>query len=216
MLCNLFAKAQERKERGVILYYSPQTRAFPVLWTLEELAVEYDLKIVNLNQADKRRTSTGRLNPMMKVPALIDGDVVVTETGAILHYLAEKNSPPCLLPQLGDAARPRCIRWLFFVGSNFEPAMDERFNGWTPNPYYNGRGDFDRVRDVIAEALTEGSWLLGECFTVADIDLASDLRIACEGKLIPADREPFAGYLGRVGNRPAFVRATKIDADAAA
>jgi len=92
----------------------------------------------------------------------------------------------------------------------------ERFNGWTPNPYYNGWGDFDRVRDVIAEALTEGSWLLGERFTVADIYLASDLRIACAGKLISADHEPFAGYLDRVGKRPAFVRAIKIDADAAA
>jgi glutathione S-transferase len=199
----------------VILYYSPQTRAFPVLWTLEELAVEYELKIVNLKQAEQKKDEYRRINPMMKVPALTDGDVVVAETGAILQYLAEKNSPPCLLPQLGDPARPRCIRWLFFVGSNFEPAMGERFNGWTPNPYYNGWGDFDRVRDVIAEALTEGPWLLGECFTVADIYLASDLRIACAGKLISADREPFAGYLDRVGNRPAFVRATKIDADAA-
>jgi glutathione S-transferase len=76
-------------------------------------------------------------------------------------------------------------------------------------------GDFDRVRDVIAEALTEGSWLLGECFTVADLYLASDLRIASAGKLISADHEPFAGYLDRVGNQLAFVRA-KIDADAAA
>jgi hypothetical protein len=41
---------------------------------------------------------------------------------------------------------------------------------------------------------------------------ASDLRIACAGKLVSADHEPFAGYLDRVGNRPAFVRATKIDA----
>jgi glutathione S-transferase len=156
-----------------------------VLWILEELAVAYELKIVNLKQAGQKEDEYRRLNPMMKVPALTDGDVVVTETGAILQYLAEKNSPPCFLPQLGDAARPRCIRWLFFVDSNFEPAMGERFNGWTPNPYYNGWGDFDRVRDVIAEALTEGSWLLGECFAVADIYLASDLRIACEGKLMP-------------------------------
>jgi glutathione S-transferase len=77
MLCNLFAKAQERKERGVILYYSPQTRAFPVLWTLEELAVEYELKIVNLKQAEQKEDEYRRLNPMMKVPALTDGDVVV-------------------------------------------------------------------------------------------------------------------------------------------
>jgi glutathione S-transferase len=133
----------------VILYYSPQTRAFPVLWTLEELAVEYELKIVNLKQAEQKKDEYRRLNPMMKVPALTDGDVVVTETGAILQYLAEKNSPPCLLAQLGDATRSTCIWWLFFVGSNFEPAMGERFNGWTPNPYYNGWGDFDRVRDVI-------------------------------------------------------------------
>jgi glutathione S-transferase len=39
----------------VILYYSPQTRAFPVLWTLEELAVEYELKIINLKQAEQKK-----------------------------------------------------------------------------------------------------------------------------------------------------------------
>jgi glutathione S-transferase len=57
-----------------------------VLGTLEELAVEYELKIVNLKQAEQKGDEYRRLNPM-KVPALTDGDVVVTETGAILHYL---------------------------------------------------------------------------------------------------------------------------------
>ncbi len=199
----------------MILYYSPQTRAFPVLWTLEELGVEYELEIIDLKLGDQKKGEYRRLNPMMKVPALTDGDVVVTETGAILQYIAEKSPSPCLLPQIGDAMRPTCLRWLFFVGSNLEPAMGERFNGWTPNPYYNGWGDFDRVRNVIAEILNTGPWLLGGRFSIADIYLASDLRIARAGELIAADLEPFASYLDRIGSRPAFLRAMKIDSDLA-
>jgi glutathione S-transferase len=163
-----------------------------VLWTLEELDAQYELKIVNLKRRDQKKDEYRRINPMMKVPALSDGDVVVTETGAILQYIAERRPSPCLLPQLGDAIRPACLRWLFFVGSNLKPAMAEQFNGWTPNPYYNGWGDFDRVREVIAATLSAGRWVLGEWFTIADIYLASDLRIARMGELIAVDREPFA------------------------
>jgi glutathione S-transferase len=199
----------------MILYYSPQTRAFPVLWTLEELGVEYELKIIDLKLGAQKKGEYRRLNPMMKVPTLTDGHVVVTETGAILQYIAEKSPSPCLLPQIGDTTRPTCLRWLFFVGSNLEPAMGKRFNGWTPNPYYNGWGDFDRVRDVIAEILSVGPWLLGGRFSIADIYLASDLRIARAGELIAADIEPFASYLHRIGSRPAFLRAMKIDSDLA-
>src|SRR5215475_5823919 len=61
MLGNLSAKAKERKERGVILSYCPQTRAFPVLWTLEEPAVEYELKIVNLKQGEQKKDEYRRL-----------------------------------------------------------------------------------------------------------------------------------------------------------
>ena len=62
----------------MILYDSPQTRAFPVLWTLEEPAVECELKIVNLKQAEQQKDEYRRLNPMMKVPALADDEIVVS------------------------------------------------------------------------------------------------------------------------------------------
>jgi len=200
----------------MILYYSPQTRAFPVLWALEELGADYELKTVDLGRGDQKTDDYRRLNPMMKVPALADGDTVVTEAGAILLYLAEKDSNSSLLPQRGDPAYAACLKWLFFVGSNLEPAMGERFQGWLPNPYYNGWGDFDRVQNVMAEALAEGPWLLGAQFTVADIYLAADLRIARAGTLIAAELEPFAGYLDRIGSRSAFIRASEIDSSAAA
>ncbi|QWG18096.1 glutathione S-transferase family protein [Bradyrhizobium sediminis] len=200
----------------MILYYSPQTRAFPVLWALEEIGSEYELKIINLRQGAQKADDYRRLNPMMKVPTLADGETVVTETGAILLHLVDNPATSNLIPQRGDPRRAACIKWLFFVGSNLEPAMGERFQGWTPNPYYNGWGDFDRVQDVMSAALTQGPWLLGEQFTVADIYLAADLRIARMGDLIAADLAPFADYLHRIESRPAFIRTQELDARVAA
>jgi len=200
----------------MILYYSPQTRAFPVLWALEELGSEYELKIIDLQQGAQKTDEYRRLNPMMKVPALADAETVVTETGAILLYLFDSANPSNLIPRRGDPRRAACLKWLFFVGSNLEPAMGERFQGWQPNPYYNGWGDFDRVRDVMSAALAQGPWLLSEQFTVADIYLAAGLRIARMGDLIAADLPPFSAYLHRIESRPAFLRALEIDARVAA
>lgn len=195
----------------MILHYSPKTRAFPVLRALEEFGVEYDLKYVKLSDGEQRTEEFRRINPMMKVPALVDDDTIVTETGAILLYLAEKIRIPDLLPPVGDILRAPCLKWLFFVGSDLEPAMGERFQGWTPNPYYNGWGDFDRLQDVIAKELAQGPWLIGSQFTIADIYLAADLRIAESGKLISTDVQPYAGYFKQIRARPAFVRALEID-----
>jgi glutathione S-transferase len=195
----------------MILYYSPKTRAFPILWTLEELGAEYELKFLNLGAGEQKSDEYRRVNPMMKIPALVDKDTTITETRAILQYVAETVSDHELIPKQGDSRRAACLKWLFFVGSNLEPAMGERFQGWTPNPFYNGWGDFDRVRDVIAAGLNPGPWLLGSQFTVADIYLAADLRIARAGNLIAADLRPSAGYLERIEQRPSFVRALEID-----
>jgi glutathione S-transferase len=73
----------------VILYYSPRTRAFPVWRALQELGSRYELEIIDLKQGDQRKDEYRRLNPTMKVPALRDDEVVVTETGAVLLYVAE-------------------------------------------------------------------------------------------------------------------------------
>jgi glutathione S-transferase len=183
------------------------------LWLLEEIEADYKLEIVDLKNGAQKSDAYRRLNSMMKVPTLVDDGVVVNETGAILQYVAERHPSNGLLPAIEDAGRSVCLRWLFFVGSNLEPAMAEKFNGWNPNPYYNGWGDFDRVKLAINAALAPRPWLLGERFSVADIYLSSDLRIARLGNLIAAEDEPVASYLKQTEDRAGFVRASKIDAD---
>lgn len=193
------------------LYYAPRTRAYPILWALEELGLPYDLEVLDLKAGAQQSETFKAVNGMMKVPALVEGDEVVSETGAILLHLADRAGGSSLIPAIGEAGRPTCLRWLFFVGSNFEPAMAERFSGYTPSPYTNGWGDFDRVRSVVEQALASGPWLLGSRFTVADLYLVADLRIAVMSKLIDGAQEPFASYLARAEAREAFQRAQSID-----
>jgi glutathione S-transferase len=191
----------------MILYYYPATRAFPVLWLLEEIGAEYKLEVLDLKRGEQSAERYRQINPMMKVPVLVDDGTVISE-GAILQYVSEKHPSSGLMPAIGVPARAICLRWLFFVGSNFEPALAEKFGGWTPNPYYNGWGDFDRVKQAIDAALTPGPWLLGDQFS-------SDLRVARSGNVIASDDRQIGDYLQRIESRTKFAHAVKIDADLA-
>lgn len=199
----------------MILYYYPATRAFPVLWLLEEIGAEYKLEVLDLKRGEQSAERYRKISPMMKVPVLVDDGTVISETGAILQYVSEKRPSSGLMPAIGVPARAICLRWLFFVGSNFEPALAEKFGGWTPNPYYNGWGDFDRVKQAIDAALTPGPWLLGDQFSIADIYLSSDLRVARSGNMIASDDRLTGDYLRRIESRTKFAHAVKIDADLA-
>ena len=77
-----------------------------------------------------------------------------------------------------------------------------------------GFGDFDTVMDVLGQATAAASpYLMGERFTAADVVIGASLRWGMLFKLIP-ERPEFAAYVGRLTERPAFKRATELDAQA--
>jgi len=72
------------------LYGFGPTRSLRALWSLRELGVDFDFERVNLLAGDHQRPEFLRLNPAGKVPVLVDGDLVISESAAIVLYLAEK------------------------------------------------------------------------------------------------------------------------------
>jgi glutathione S-transferase len=192
------------------LYYWPKTRAFRVLWALEEIGAPYDLVRVNIREGAQATPQFRAINPMMKVPVLADGERTIAESGAILLHLAERFPAAQLAPAADDPRRGRFLQWLFFAVGCLEPAMAEKFAGATPHPSSFGWGDLTRVVEVLAKALAEGPWLLGEMFTAADILVGSSLAVAVQAKLIEPGA-PFAAYLARLHARPAFQTAQAIE-----
>src|SRR5580704_17261538 len=95
------------------LYEFAPTRSIRARWTLQELGVPFDAVTVNLIAGEHRRPEFLAMNPAGKVPVLVDGDVVLTESIAIVVYLAEKFPEKGILPA-DPGARAQGMRWLLF------------------------------------------------------------------------------------------------------
>src|ERR1044071_9750746 len=101
------------------LYEFGPTRAIRVRWTLQELGVDFEPIRVDLLAGEHRRPEFLKINPAGKLPVLVDGDFILTESVAIVLYLAEKYPEKGLLPS-GLRARAEVYRWLFFAVTELE------------------------------------------------------------------------------------------------
>ena len=104
------------------LYEFPPTRSIRVRWTLQELGVPFEAVTVNLIAGDHHKPEFLALNPAAKIPVLVDGDVVLTESVAAVMYLADKYPEQGLLPG-SLAARGQAYRWLLFAATELEQPL---------------------------------------------------------------------------------------------
>src|SRR3954467_7896731 len=137
------------------LYGFGPTRSLRALWSLRELGVDFEFEVVNLRAGDHQRPEFLRLNPAGKVPVLVDGDVVISESAAIVLYLAEKYPEKKLLPS-DLTTRAQVYRWVMFAMTELEPPL-WRITRHTallpeakrlPQDVALAREDFDRMAGV--------------------------------------------------------------------
>ncbi len=193
------------------LYHAPHSRSFGVLALLEELGVPYALHPLDFAKEEQLAPAFRAINPMGKVPALRDGDAIVTEQVAIFIHLADRFPAAGLAPPIGDPRRGPYLRWLVFYAAAFEPALIDKARGHDPgkramSPY----GGYDAVIETLAGALTPGPYLLGGRLTAADILWGTALGWTLAFKLVP-DRPVFTDYARRIGERPSVARAKAKD-----
>ena len=199
--------------RHVTLFHSPQSRSAGALVLLEELGADYELHVLDLKQGEQRKPEYLRINPMGKVPAIVHDGALVTEQGAVYAYLADLYPEAGITPALGDPLRGPYLRWLFYYGSSFEPALIDKSMKREPAPASTSPyGDYDTMLKTLTDQLAAGPWLLGERFTAADALWGTALRWTTMFKLVP-ETPVIAAYVARVAARPAVARAAKIDAD---
>lgn len=195
----------------LVLHHAAPSRSSTVLWMLEEVGEPYDLVVLDLKAGEQLQPAHLAVNPMGKVPALVADGTVIAEVGAICTYLADAFPKSGLAPPIGDRLRGPYLRWMFFQGSAFEPAIIDHAMKREPgaramSPY----GDFATTIDVVADALSGGPWFLGDKFSALDVYFGSAIRWTTQFGLLP-DRPQFASYITRLAARPALQRALAKD-----
>jgi glutathione S-transferase len=191
---------------ALTLYYHPYSRASGTIWALEEAGVPYELKVVQMMQGEHKRPEFLQLNPMGKLPTLVDGDVVVTEGAAIALYLADRYAAGKLAPALDDPRRGTYLRWSFFAPSVIEPAVMAHGAGWAYKEVQAGWGNYEAMLAAAQSAIAPGPFILGEQFSMADVVFGGLLRFLLLFKQIDPKPE-FTAYVERLNARPAYQRA---------
>lgn len=193
----------------LVFYYNPRSRAQMAHWMLEEVGAPYDKVFVDFEKGEHKTPEFLALNPMGKLPTLVHKGVVITETAAVIAYLADAFPNAKLAPATSDPRRGAYYRWLFFGGSCFEPAMIDVMMKRPPvQKSMAGWGDFDDVKATLKTALTPGPYLLGEQFTAADVYIGAELTWAMMFGAPGLKEEPvFVDYVERLKARDAYQRA---------
>lgn len=197
--------------RNLILYSNKASRGVIAHWMLEELGVPYQVKWIAFGPRMQSRTFKA-INPMGKVPVLKHGDTVITETPAILTYLADHFEEKGLIPPTGSPERGAFYRWMFFIAGPLESATASKLMGWvppettplgTPSKGFLGFGSLALTLSTLEDQLTTHPYICGNQFTAADIYLTSHLSFHMMVVKSIDQRPVFTEYINRLNNRPA-------------
>ena len=185
-------------------YCNPSSRAATTIWMLEELNVPHEQIVVDFAAGENQSAEYLAINPMGKVPALVDGDVVITEVAAICAYLADKFAHKGLAPPPDSTQRGSYYRYLFVPGTTLEPLFSLAAAGIVhPTPASVGWGDLPRVMATIESMTPEVGWALGNQFTTADVVFGGTLDFSVRFDWMKASPRVEA-YVDRVRARPAY------------
>lgn len=197
----------------ITLYWSPQSSATRVLWMLEELQQPYTIERIDIH-SEPRRDPPEFLaaSPKGKVPALRDGDEVLSGSAPTCLYLADRYAPGELAPRPNDAGRCRFLQWMFYSPAAVEPAMMEKFMGLEPNKVAAPWGTWDLMLEVLESRLQETHWIAGENFSAADVMIGSSCNFLKAFDLV-SPSAAMSDYIDRCVKRPSYQRALAKDAE---
>ena len=195
------------------LYGSKNSRSLRCAWALEEAGATYEYERVNMMKGEGQLPAFKAINRAGKIPVLTDDDMTLTESMAIVMYVAEKFPDAPLMPS-NATQRAAVFRWIFYAVSEVEPHLwaiaqhrfvlpeDKRVSAIEPTCVWQLQREFR----VIEKALVEREFIAGDAFSAADIVLTHCLTWALSAKIEVAGAATLA-YIERMKNRVAFQRA---------
>jgi glutathione S-transferase len=174
------------------LYGGARSRASIVQWYLEELAVPYEFVKLDMQAGEHRQPAYLAINPIGKVPAIVDGDFHLWESGAILLYLAQKYGKQSLSPE----EYAQLTQWVIFANATLGPGIFVEANRERELP---------RLMTALNEILGQHTFLLGNEFTVADVAVGSTLAFTLTMLKLDLSIYPAVlNYINQLSQRPAF------------
>ena len=154
-------------------YYSAAPNPTKVALFLEEAGLPYEAIPVDIRKGDQHSPEFLRINPNAKVPAIVDGDVTVFDSNAILLYLAEKTGK--FLPAKSDKLRGELLSWLMFVASGVGPYSGQsvHFRNYAPKglDYAVNRYAYEAQRHygILDARLANQKYIVGDTYTIVDM-----------------------------------------------
>ena len=190
------------------LYGTPPTRALRAMWVLNELDIDCEVVTVNMGAGEHLSPAFLAVNPAGKIPALVDGDVVLTESTAIQLYLAEKYPEKGLIPQ-ALADRAQMYRWIFFLVTEIEAplwriALQTRMYAESERVAQDiplATRDCMKMVQVLEGHMQGRGYIVADRLSVADLTAANILDWANEVRMLDA-APTLRAYLKRMYARP--------------
>lgn len=191
-------------------FYNNMSRAITTDWMLKELDIAHEQIPVDLGENSQDLINLRNINPMGKVPVLVDGEHIITEVAAICAYLADKFPEKKLSPAQSSNERATYYRYMFVAGNTIEPALTLAASHIQhPNASTAGWGDIERVLKTIEILTPSDGWVLGKQFTAADIVFGGLLDSAVMfGTLVASTK--VSAYIERLRARPAYIATHQV------
>lgn len=206
---------------SITLYHAPRSRSVRPLWALEELGLDYELKLVPF-PSSKNADHVAR-NPLGTVPWLTDGDTGLNESVAIIQYLATRYGRSSLALEPNEADYGTWLNWITFGEASltyplslvihYGPHYQLIVPGSPQFPevvaYY--LDSFQAALAVVDRAIANREFIAGDRFTIADISVGYNFRllevIGMAGDLSPRLQD----YWHRLSTRPAYDRIAEAE-----
>jgi len=154
-------------------YYNTAPNPMKVALFLEEVGVPYEAIPIDGRKGDQHKPEYRAINPNGKVPAIVDGEVTVFDSNAILLFLAERTGK--FLPENTPVARGQLLSWLMFVASGIGPYSGQavHFKHHAPEKlrYAINRYEYEAERHfgILDARLANHRYMLGDTYTIVDM-----------------------------------------------
>jgi glutathione S-transferase len=191
------------------LYHNPiSPNVRRVRLTAAVLGLELEEKMLDFARGEHKNPEYLALNPNGAVPTLVDGDFVLTESRAIMQYLASKKPESGLLPR-DEAARADVTRWQFWDAAHFSPHIGSiAFERLIKAMMGLGDPDTRKIEEALAgfrrfgavldKRLDGKSYVVGNQLTLADLTLASSLMYAKQAEVPVAELPHVQAWFSRI------------------
>jgi glutathione S-transferase len=184
-------------------------RPVRVVWTLEELAQPYELRVMTFDEGCSAEHLAR--HPLGRVPVIEDDEGYAFESAAICMHLADLYPDAGLMPPLQTHDRALTYQWSIFAPAELEPPLIEAaiFGEAQPERAEKARRRFAIAADAVASSLDGSEYLVANRFTVADVLVSSALSFTSRAgfpEVLPA---PLKAYVARLQERPAYQTAVQ-------